>query len=168
MRKVYVGIDPGKEGAVVRLHVEFPGSAQVYDTPVLRSRGSAKTVYDEPEMARVLRQAAAVRDGFHALVVIEKVHAMPRQGVTSSFNFGRGFGVVEGVFAAMGRPVTYVSPAKWKKAMGLTADKGVSRRRAIEQWPAHGKHFARVKDDGRAEAALIALWHLRQRQGGAA
>lgn len=101
------------------------------------------------------------RTGF-GTVVLEDVHAMPKQGVTSSFGFGRTKGVIEGVFAANGRPITYVSPAKWKRALGLTKDKGASRRRAIELWPDKAALFARVKDDGRAEAALIAYWWLNR------
>ena len=91
---------------------------------------------------------------------------MPKQGVTSSFNFGRSKGVVEGVFAAAGRPIVYVSPGVWKRALGLSKDKGASRRRAIELWPDHTDKFRRAKDDGRAEAALIALWYVTKGKTG--
>lgn len=47
-----------------------------------------------------------------------------------------------------------------RRALGLSPDKGASRRRAIELWPAQSAMFARVKDDGRAEAALIGYWWL--------
>jgi crossover junction endodeoxyribonuclease RuvC len=106
--------------------------------------------------------------------VIEDVHAMPKQGVSSSFSFGRALGVAEGVLAGNGLSLRYVSPAKWKKALGLSsdkgvsrrrADKGVSRRRAIELWPEHAKAFERVKDDGRAEAALLAWWWWKHEAG---
>ena len=50
-------------------------------------------------------------------------------------------------------------------ALGLSADKGVSRRRAIELWPDHRKAFERVKDDGRAEAALLAWWWWKREAG---
>ena len=50
------------------------------------------------------------------------------------------------------------SPAAWKRAVGLSlASKDASRSEAIRRWPAHAACFARVKDDGRAEAALIAV-----------
>lgn len=35
--------------------------------------------------------------------------------------------------------------------------KDASRSEAIRRWPAQASLFARVKDDGRAEAALIAV-----------
>jgi crossover junction endodeoxyribonuclease RuvC len=77
------------------------------------------------------------------------------------FGFGRSLGVVEGVLAALNVPVTYVAPATWTKALGKAAGKDASRQRAIELFPAMSEHFKRVKDDGRAEAALIAMWGIR-------
>jgi hypothetical protein len=102
-------------------------------------------------------------DELDGTAVIENVHAMPKQGVSSSFSFGRALGVAEGVLAGNGLSLRYVSPAKWKKALGLSADKGVSRRRAIELWPDHRKAFG-VKD-GRAEAALLAWWWWKHEAG---
>jgi hypothetical protein len=49
--------------------------------------------------------------------------------------------------------------------MGLHSDKGESRALAMRLWPDHGDRFARVKDDGRAEAALIAWWWLSKKMG---
>jgi crossover junction endodeoxyribonuclease RuvC len=144
-----IGVDPGKSGAVALLD----GAGElidVYDMPVVGGLVSAKLLADAEDWANEM----------HGTVVIEDVHSMPKQGVASSFDFGRSKGVVEGVFAGAGRPLRYVSPAKWKKALGLTADKGTARRRAIELWPNHAAKFSRAKDDGRAEAALIAWWHL--------
>ena len=100
------------------------------------------------------------RSDQYGTTVVESVHSMPGQGVTSSFNFGRSLGATEGVFAACGRPIVYVSPARWKRSLGLSADKTASRRRAIELWPDRTALFGRVKDNGRAEAALIAYWWL--------
>jgi crossover junction endodeoxyribonuclease RuvC len=55
-------------------------------------------------------------------------------------------------------PVQYVTPAKWKKYFGLSKNKGSSRGLAIQRFPQVSDKFSRVKDDGRAEAALIALY----------
>jgi len=55
-------------------------------------------------------------------------------------------------------PVQYVTPSIWKKHFGLSKEKGVSRGFAIQRFPEHAESFQRVKDDGRAEAALIALY----------
>ena len=93
--------------------------------------------------------------------IVERPAARPGQGVTAMFGFGRSLGVVEGVLAGLSVPVTYVAPATWTKAMGKAAGKDASRQRAIELFPAMSEYFKRVKDDGRAEATLIAMWGIR-------
>lgn len=95
--------------------------------------------------------------------VVEVAGSMPGQGVASTWKFGRATGVVEGVIGGLGWPLHTVTPAKWKKALGLGKDKGASRAMAARLWPDHAALFARVKDDGRAEAALIAEWWRRQK-----
>ena len=151
-----LGIDPGKSGAVAVLN-QRGALVAVHDMPIVGPIVSA-VLLDE----LVHDYVDPLHDGPSGTAVIEDVHAMPKQGVTSSFSFGRSLGVAEGVLAGNGYSLRYVSPAKWKKALGLTSDKGVSRRRAIEVWPNRASWFARVKDDGRAEAALIALWWLQE------
>lgn len=148
-----VGCDPGKSGALAALTDDGQLIA-VADMPVVGQIISARLLDDI-----VHNWIDPLFGGGTA--VIEDVHAMPKQGVSSVFSFGRSLGVAEGVLAGNGLAMVYVSPAKWKRALGLSSDKGVSRRRAIEQWPAHADSFKRVKDDGRAEAALIAWWHWK-------
>jgi hypothetical protein len=57
-------------------------------------------------------------------------------------------------------PSTYVTPATWTKAVGRVAGKDASRMRAMELFPSKADLFKRAKDDGRADAALIAYWYL--------
>jgi crossover junction endodeoxyribonuclease RuvC len=101
-------------------------------------------------------------------VFIEKVHAMPafgkdkngndkRQGITSMFRFGEGFGLWIGIIAALGLPCTQVAPQTWKKAlMAGMPDKDASRQRAQELYPQCVKDLSRKKDHNRAEALLLA------------
>jgi crossover junction endodeoxyribonuclease RuvC len=77
------------------------------------------------------------------------------------FSFGRSFGVIEGILAALILPATYVTPTIWTKGIGRGYGKDASRARACELFPQHQKMFARVKDDGRADAALIGAWFLK-------
>lgn len=149
MSAIIIGVDPGKSGAFAALDQDG-NLHDTWDIPAVDKRISA------PLIADILRPLQAVTE----LCVIEDVHSMPGQGVTSMFTFGRGLGIVEGVALGAGIPVRWVSPAKWKRALGLSPDKGASRRRATELWPAQSAMFARVKDDGRAEAALIAYYWL--------
>ena len=82
---------------------------------------------------------------------------MPGQGVTSMFNFGYSAGVLAGVCAGLMIPVVLYRPAVWKRAASVPADKGAARQMAQRYWPGC-RDFDRVKDDGRAEAALLARW----------
>jgi hypothetical protein len=77
-------------------------------------------------------------------------------------------GIVEGVLAACGVPAVHIAPAAWKRAVGLSlASKDAARSEALRRWPGHAALFARVKDDGRAEAALIAVAGLLKERAAA-
>jgi len=94
-------------------------------------------------------------------VVIERTHSMPRQGVKSTFTFGFVSGQVAGVTQVMMVQHKWVRPQEWKKAWGLIkCDKDASRDVAICTFPKAHQQFQRVKDHGRAEAALLAAYHL--------
>jgi crossover junction endodeoxyribonuclease RuvC len=89
-------------------------------------------------------------------------------GVTSAFQFGRGYGAVEGVIAALGWPVEYVTPQKWKNALNVPTEKDDARARACQLLPLDAEHwtprrgvFDKDQASGRAEAALIALYGVR-------
>ena len=89
---------------------------------------------------------------------VEQVSSRPQQGVVSTFTFGVSYGIVIGALQAALFDITFVRPQVWKKALELSSDKDDSRQMAIRLWPDNIDDFARKKDDGRAEAALIALW----------
>lgn len=89
-------------------------------------------------------------------VAIEDVHAMPEQGVTSTFRFGYNAGILLGVLEALNIKVLRVKPAVWKGGLGLDADKKKSLTLARKLFPRYSRYFQRFKDNGRAEAALIA------------
>jgi crossover junction endodeoxyribonuclease RuvC len=118
--------------------------------------GKTKRELDAHALARLIGDR---RPG-HAFV--ELVGAMPGQGVSSVFAFGKSFGVVIGVLAALDVPFTFVAPVVWKRAFGVPAAKDGARARASQLMPAAAHHWTRVRDDGRAEAALIAYYGLRQ------
>lgn len=157
---IILGVDPGKSGAIAGLSLNGR-LIGVDDMPVVGPIISP-VLLDQLVHNYVDPLSTADHPG---TAVIEDVHAMPKQGVSSVFSFGRALGVVEGVVAGNDFAVQYVSPAKWKRQLGLTNDKGISRRRAIELWPERADWFKRVKDDGRAEAALIAYWFLHHGEG---
>ena len=147
-----IGIDPGLSGAFALLHHDR--LQVVVDMPTIEVRGKRRI------------DTAAVVDiivGFGQVdtVTIEDVQGVQGSGATGAFTFGRGVGILEGVVIALGRPLTYVRPQVWTKAMGVSRDKGSHRECARRRWPEHTDLFARVKDDGRADAALIGYWAWR-------
>lgn len=143
---IILGIDPGISGAVAFYFPMVPSRIAVFDVPVAGSEINA------PELARLIRIHRPT------LAVIERVSAMPGNGAVSMFNFGRSYGDVRGVIGAMEIPLHLVTPQKWKKHFGLSADKEQSRLRAIRMFPSVADRFQLKKHDGRAEAALIALY----------
>jgi crossover junction endodeoxyribonuclease RuvC len=156
MSKYSIGIDPGLSGAIAIISTE---SLKIFDMPTMtvERNGKAKRQVSASELAEMLY----LYSGRDCHVYVEKVSAMAGQGVTSVFSFGRSFGMIEGILAAFKLPVTYVAPATWVKAVGRGQGKDASRARAMEIFPNNQSDFKRVKDDGRADAALIAYWGSR-------
>ena len=94
-------------------------------------------------------------------VVVEQVSAMPGQGVTSMFNFGQSFGVIKGICAAMQLPIYFVRPSKWKKHFDLiNSQKDSSRVKVIQMFPKFSSKLSLKKDSNKADAILIANYHL--------
>jgi len=90
--------------------------------------------------------------------VLEQVASRPGQSSVATFRFGMGYGALIACVAANKTPMHLVTPSKWKKHFNLSSDKDTSRQLAIQRFPDHYERFARKKDDGRAEASLIALY----------
>lgn len=147
-----LGVDPGLKGGLC-LFDSVAGSLVVMDMPVVTITKGKKTKNEvsAPLVAAALRDFASKIDR----AFIERVGAMPGQGVTSMFSFGRSVGTVEGVLAALAVPVYYVTPQTWQAFVRIKG-KEESRARAAQLFPAFADQFARAKDDGRADAALIA------------
>jgi crossover junction endodeoxyribonuclease RuvC len=151
-----LGIDIGVHGAIAILDdagrlLEIEDMPTLYDGPKGRSAVNA-----------VLLAAWARKCGAE-LAYVESVGARPLEGAVGAFAFGRSRGVVEGVLAACGIPARFLTPARWKGLVGLrAASKDASRGEAVRRWPAQAYLFRRVKDDGRAEAALIAIAGLSE------
>lgn len=155
-----VGIDPGLSGAVA-FYDRASGALEVADMPTFAVKSGKKT---RNELNAVGFAGLFANAGNVAHVFIERVNAMPGQGVVSMFRFGESYGIAQGVVAALRLPISYVTPQKWKATMGLGADKEGARKAIVNLMPQHAGFFARVKDAGRAEAALIAIYGARELQ----
>jgi crossover junction endodeoxyribonuclease RuvC len=152
---IICAIDPGIEGGIAILDDGMLDVAA--DLPVAGE--GAQRMVSGPLLASIFDLHPHV-----SLCILERTSAMPGQGVSSMYRFGRAVGTIEGVLSARKIPIRYVTPAVWKKGLGLSPDKEQSRQRAIETWPSHAHLFARKKDHQRAEAALLGLWGLRAAQ----
>ncbi|MDO8731680.1 MAG: hypothetical protein Q7L55_03795, partial [Actinomycetota bacterium] len=143
---IYIGIDPGLEGAIA---VMTPEGILLHDMPVVRT---PKGQYDAAAMAGLLRLYAGDRQ---ARAVLEAVSGRPGQGTASARSIGIGYGVWLGLLAALEIGHQSVPPGVWKRTLGLLkADKAASRARAVELYPEVAGRLTRVKDHGRAEALL--------------
>lgn len=145
-----LGVDPGCHGALAVL--AHGALIEVHDMPILKvQRGkSDKAEVDGYALAALIREARP------AVVVVEQVGGMDGQSPSASFNFGRAAGAVEYAAKALGFSTFLVPPGTWKRGVALRGGKDDARALAMRLWPEKAELFRRVKDDGRAEAALIA------------
>jgi crossover junction endodeoxyribonuclease RuvC len=160
MTGTIIGIDPGLDGALAFL---FRDTLTILDMPTVTIQRGGKN-------KRELDLAAIVKALDHGLYVpahafVEQVGAMPGQGVSSMFSFGKSYGSILGILAAKRIPYTLVPPVRWKRALAVPAGKDAARHRASQLLPAFADLWPLVKHDGRAEAALIA--HYGDRTFGA-
>ena len=158
-----LGIDIGNEGAVA-LVTAAGDLLEVVDMPVLRDGPKGRPNVSAALLAGIVINMKATT------AYVEFVSARPGEGAVGAFAFGRSRGVIEGVCGAAGLPIAFLTPSHWKRLVGIAPGregaKDAARSEAIRRWPAHAALFARVKDDGRAEAALIAVAGLVRQEGG--
>lgn len=155
-----LGIDPGLSGAIAA--VGLGGKASVWPMPSLKIDKS-KRALDEHAICQYLEE----RKSKILHVFIEKVAAMPGQGVVSMFTFGAGWGLLRGICVGLHLPYTLVAPTTWKKVMcrDLPKGKDVSILVAKRMWPNVSLKPTRKceKDsDGMADALCIAGYGATQ------
>ena len=146
--RVYIGIDPGKSGAMA----------------VIRPQGQIEVVpFDAVQYSKLM---AYVCQEFEDITCcVEKVGAMPGQGVVSMFNFGHNLGVIEGLLRAYGIPYQLVPPQTWKKEFSLSSDKAKSIEVCQKLFPnvsLLATERSRKPNDGMAEALLMAEYARRK------
>ena len=145
---IYIGIDPGKNGGIAVIN-DSDNSVDTY------------TFSEERIVAELLIRYILKQD---CKCVLEKVNAMPGQGVVSMFNFGQNYGFIQGVLKAYNIPFELVPPQKWKKEFSVTSDKNTSIEVCKRLFPhVNLKATERCKKDhdGMAEALLIAEYARR-------
>ena len=147
-----LGIDIGLTGAVALLDNDGKLLA-VDDMPVLADGPAKRRTINPALLTEIIYKHRA------EIAYVELVGPRPGEGAVGAFAFGRSRGIVEGVLAACGVPIKLVTPAHWKRIVGLPPGeaKDLARSAALKRWPTWAEAFARIKDHGRAEACLIAV-----------
>lgn len=147
-----VGIDPGKTGAISFID-PVAHTLEIFDMPIRQVKDDSKRSEVD---ARVLFDIMDTRNPQYGW--IEDVWSRTGDGNVGAFNFGDAYGTAKTVLLAYDIELNRVLPNVWKKNMRAPRDKNLSRARASELLPAATEMFKRVKDDGRAESAMIALY----------
>lgn len=109
MRRLIIGIDPGKNGGIALMNEAFV---------VLEARKMPETCVDLRDTIEEYKQQGA------DVAYLEQVHAMPSDGKVGLFSFGQGFGRLQQVLADCRLRTVEVSPGTWQKTLGLTKKKG--------------------------------------------
>lgn len=155
------------DGAVALLGPSFGDQAwgEVADVPMLKG---AKRTYDLQGMRELLEHLSGLtpaerahRRPLDVMVVIERQQAMPKQGVTSTFSIGMGYGLWLGLIAGLQLPYRVVQAQAWKKALmaGEPRTKQASVGVALRLYPRLRGSLVGPKGglkDGRADALLLA------------
>ena len=144
-----LGVDPGLGGALATWNGKI---LKVVDVPIMKARSRGHEV-NLPALKDVIDNLTV----FH-IAYVERNASRPSEGSASGRKAGLVEGMLLGCIAAYCRRIERPTPASWKKKLGLTADKDYSRTKAIETFPEYHELFARKKDHGRAEAALLAFY----------
>jgi crossover junction endodeoxyribonuclease RuvC len=158
---ICIGIDPGITGAVAAV-ANCALEPTAYDMPTMRrSLGKAKVKNQVDPMALkelILRMVAPYHRN-ETIVVMERVSAMPGQGVAGVFSLGHTSGMIEAVIITMGLRLELVSPATWKRRANVAKDKNSARSQAQLRFPGVDLHL--VKHHNKAEALLLADYGLK-------
>lgn len=129
---IIIGIDPGQTGGLARVDVPFESATSFLVTPmptIPKPKGGSRLL----SLATLTDQLRYWRFPENSVcrVFIERAHAMPKQGVTSMFNYGMGFGQIEGILAALTIPYTMVEARTWTKAMWEGTSDGDPKARSL-------------------------------------
>lgn len=149
---IYIGIDPGQKGALAIIHQATGHTEKIHLYP-----------FSEPGYIEALASVLITQEP--AMCCLEHVSAMPGQGVTSMFNFGRNFGWIQAVLQVNQIPYELVRPQKWKKEFSITSDKNSSIAVCQRIFPGVSlmrTDKCRKPDDGMAEALLMAEYARRR------
>lgn len=150
---IYIGIDPGsKSGAYA----------------IIDDAGAYVFPWDDRMFVDSMKVVTMVQEGgkpAKAVACVEKVNAMPKQGLSSTWVFAQNFGYIQGVLSTLGIKFQLVPPRVWKKEYSLTSDKAKSIEVCHKLFPdvsLKRTERSRKDDNNLAEALLMAEYARRK------
>lgn len=149
MKTLFIGIDPGKNGGIAQIDTE---NGVICTEP-----------YSDTALITACNEANYGTNG--VICCLEKVGAMPGQGVVSMFNFGQSVGYIKGVLESFRIPYQEITPQKWKREFGLSSDKAASAEICRKLFPdinLLATPRSKKPHDGMAEALLMAEYARRK------
>lgn len=105
MSKSHIGIDPGKKGYIC---INCEGELKFHPIPQIGKE------FDILALATIIGDISHLGD-VHC--VLEDLHAIYGSAAGSTFSFGFGCGLIEGMLVMAGIPYTKIQPKKWQKQM---------------------------------------------------
>ena len=157
MEKTIIGVDNGLDGALCALR-----DGKIIHKRTMPVIGKSKRQYD---VSAILEFFNEFNEDEFVSVIIEKAQAMPKQGVSSTFKTGYGFGLIEGIVASMGYTYVIVTARAWQKEMFAGLSKGDTKKNSIvvaqrffpkEDFRATER--CRIKHHGLTDATLLAIY----------
>jgi hypothetical protein len=175
-----IGIDNGLNGALVAIddHTNIVGW---YDCPILESSTSSKGKKKVSRSFNVRAMVATLselafdlgKDHSEVRVWLEVAHAMPKQGISSTFKTGYGAGLWEGIVCALGLSYDVVHAKTWSKEVLRDVPRGdpkhrsfVKTQRLFPDLPLMKPNGRVLSMDGRSDASLIAYYGMLKMKGG--
>ena len=155
MRKLYIGIDPGLAGAVALFDPETQ-KIRVEDMPVASHliNGKNRNRIVAPLLVNILRGWHLTHELF---ALVELVGGAGKQSASHAFTFGKTVGICTGSLAGVGIAFQEMRPQEWQKLIRVGKGKDAARAMAAQMFPSQADLFKRKMDDGRADAALLAI-----------
>jgi len=130
---IFIGIDPGAKGGVAWIEERLGLDGEILTTQCFPLPETERDIFGLIWKVGILK----LSDKMLCMCLIEKVHSMPKQGVASSFKFGRNYGFLRGLLVALELCFDEVTPQRWQKAMGCLShgDKNVTKQKAQQLFP---------------------------------
>lgn len=177
-----IGIDPGKDGYIVVSKFESDGTGTIVDfmkfPTEFNSKNKDKDLVDSLGRITYFLEKYIINNNVITTnaIAIEHVHAMPKQGVVSMFNFGINFGTYLGILSRYSKLVKHIftpTPAVWQRAVVIKEDNSNTKIQAFKT--IRTKYHYLVDEfigarggyiDGKGDAFLLSLYAWKEANNG--